>query len=218
MPIDPEPDEDEDEDEITDDSPDVESDEEPKKESVIYKIPLIGPALAKVRDTIRRVREFRRTFYDPKYWKRADGWHGNMVRNKMMKGREKYVFLHRVWWDLKLGCYRDDIMFVKEKLLTKQHPRHLNRYGIRAIPDQSTGEWVIFNSKLTPPEYEGENGFTASSAYLFMMDTSGEKAIKESTVDLKSKDGSDRFFIILIGGAFIIIFGYFLLGGFGHRG
>lgn len=69
MPIDPEPDEDED-DEITDDSPDVESDEEPKKESPIYKIPLIGPALAKVRDTIRRIREFRRTFYDPKYWKR----------------------------------------------------------------------------------------------------------------------------------------------------
>lgn len=70
MPIDPEPDEDEEEDEITDDSPYVESDEEPKKESAIYKIPLIGPALAKVRDTIHRIREFRRTFYDPKYWKR----------------------------------------------------------------------------------------------------------------------------------------------------
>jgi len=108
---------------------------------------------------------------------------GIMVRSKMLK--RGWVYLHRMWWDNSLQSYRDDIIFVKQSDLTKQNPKHLSKWGERALPDPSTGEWLIFNSKIIPPEYENESGFTASSAYLCMMDTSGEKAVKEATVDLK---------------------------------
>ena len=49
-----------------------------------------------------------------------------------------------------------------------------------------------------------------------MLDTSGEKAVKEYATELQSKKNPDKFFIILIGGAFVIIFAFFLLGGFGR--
>lgn len=176
------------------------------------KIPLIGPVIGLIGDYVHKAKEFKRTFYDEKYWKKPKGMHGNMVRNKMLK--RGWVYLHRMWWDNSLQSYRDDIIFVKQSDLTKQNPKHLSKWGERALPDPSTGEWLIFNSKIIPPEYEGENGFTASSAYLCMMDTSGEKAVKEATIDLKSEKHIDRFFIILIGGAFVVIFGFFLLGGF----
>lgn len=88
MPVDPDPDDEEDEDE--DDSPEVESDEEPEeRDSILFKIPLIGPLFRKGFDLIHKLRVFKRTFNDKRFWiSRENNWHNNMVRAKMMKGKE----------------------------------------------------------------------------------------------------------------------------------
>lgn len=107
----------------------MESDEIKKKRSKLFCIPLIGPVLERIGNTINKVREYKRTFYDEKYWKKLKGWHGNYVRSKLMgKG---WVFLHRIWWDNRLSSYRDDVIFVKRNDLTKQNPKYLSKWGER---------------------------------------------------------------------------------------
>lgn len=187
---------------------DEESDVEGKKKSILYKIPIIRSIVQKFND----VRRFFNTFYDQKYWKNPYSLHGDYIRSRMM--RRGWVILHRLEWNNKYNCYMDKMVFVKRSELTCQDTNYRSTQGNKQIPTLN-GDWLIYNIKLIPAEYEREGGFTQTSAYLYMLDTSTEKAVNDTTIDLdKGNRRFDRSFIILIGGAFIIIFGFFLLGGF----
>lgn len=187
---------------------DEESDIASKKKSILYKIPIIRSIVQGFND----VRRFFNTFYDQKYWKNPYSLHGDFVRSRMM--RHGWVFLHRIEWSNKYNTYLDKMMFVKRSELTCQDTKYRSTQGNKQIPTLNGG-WLIYNIKLIPAEYEREGGFTQASAYLYMLDTSTEKAVSDTSIDLdKAGRRFDKSFIILIGGAFIIIFGFFLLGGF----
>lgn len=188
-----------------------EPDTEQVKKNILYKIPVLSSAFKWVGVKINSVRTFFNTFYDEKYWKNPYSFHGAYVRSRMMK--HGWVFLHRIGYDVKEDTYYDKMIFVKKKDLVTQEPKHTSNNGVKQIQTLN-GDFLINNLKLTPAEYENEGGFTQTSAYLFMLDTSGEKAVNDSTADLsKGTKKMDKTFLILIGGAFVIIFGFFLLGG-----